>query len=120
MDWGWPLATGTMALLQTRSAPVDGKELLPASRFEYLEGKATLVVLGTLTLATEVEPKVLAARLDKVHNLGKIHCTPEQMGALQARLGLRQGELVDATTKPEPPAEEEGVIRIDNAGHLKL
>jgi hypothetical protein len=46
---------------------------------------------------------VLAAQLAKVHNFGEIRCTPEQMAAIQARLGLNEGELVDSTQ----PKEEE-------------
>lgn len=94
---------------------VDGEETLRPERFDYLEGKATLVVEGTLTVAAQVEPAVLAQRLEKVHNFGEIVCTPAQMAALQARLGSREGEFVDSTAVPEA---DENVI--SNAAYLKL
>lgn len=95
---------------------VEGEELLVSSRFEYLEGKATLVVLGVLTIDPEVEPKTLAERLPKVHNKGVIKCTKAQMGAIQARLGLNKGVL-ESSEKEEEEDEEGG---IGNVGHLKL
>ncbi len=94
----------------------DEAELL-LSRFDYLEGKATLVVRDHLTLAADIEPQVLADRLHKIHNLDTIACTPAQMGAVQARLGLNEGELVDSTTEEKEEEEEEG---IGNVGHLAL
>ncbi|MCC7262257.1 MAG: hypothetical protein IT369_07025 [Candidatus Latescibacteria bacterium] len=94
---------------------VEDVTQLPASRFEYLEGKATLVVLGVLTIDPEVEPKTLAERLAKVHNKGVIKCTKAQLGAIQARLGLNKGVLESSDKKEE---EEEGGI--GNVGQLKL
>jgi len=108
-------------MLQTRAVfyegelwVVDGETDLPASRFDYLEGKATLVVLGELTIDPEVDPQVLAHRLAKVHNLGVVRCTPEQMGAIQARLGLSDGDLEDSTQAEAP----EGGM--GNVGYLAL
>jgi hypothetical protein len=101
---------------------VDDKHELKASRFDYLEGKATLVVSGEMTLDPEIAPKMLADRLAKVHNLGLIRCTPEQMAAIDARLGMRDGELQDSTPpeKPEPDEEADGETKIGNANYLAL
>jgi hypothetical protein len=96
---------------------VEGQEALSPSRFEYLEGKATLVVTGMLTVDPGVEPKVLADRLVKVHNLGFITCTSEQRGAIQARLGLKDGLLELGEDKEEA---EDGVRRMGNVNHLVL
>lgn len=96
---------------------VEGAEELVASRFEYLEGKATLVVLGELKIDPEIEAKVLAEKLAKVHNKGEISCTRAQMGAIQARLGLNKGELRDSAQETEEEEPKEG---IGNVGHLKL
>jgi hypothetical protein len=96
---------------------VDGAEELSASRFEYLTGKATLVVTGALTLDSDLEPKVLADRLAKVHNQGVIKCTPEQRGAIQARLGLNEGLLGAVGEEGEA---EEGIRRLANVNHLVL
>ncbi len=99
----------------------DSSELV-ASQFEYLEDKATLVVLGELKIAIDIDPKVLASRLAKVHNLGAIWCTPDQKAALQARLGLREGALLDSTKKeePEPEEKDEEMGGIGNVNYLAL
>jgi hypothetical protein len=109
-------------LMQTRSVfyeaelwlVEDESELVP-SRFDYLEGRATLVVTGELAISPDVEPRVLAERLAKVHNLGEIYCTHEQMGAIQIRLGLSEGELLESTLNFD--TEEGG---IGNVGYLTL
>jgi hypothetical protein len=96
---------------------VDGSEQLSASRFEYLDGKATLVVTGALALDEDVEPGVLANRLVKVHNMGAIKCTPEQRGAIQARLGMNEGEIGAGEAEEAP---EEGARYLGNVNHLVL
>jgi hypothetical protein len=96
---------------------VEGEEHLSASRFEYLDGKATLVVTGALTIDPDVEPKVLADRLAKVHNQGAIKCAPAQKGAIQARLGLNEGEIKAAREEGEL---EEGARQVGNVNHLVL
>ncbi|MFA6108039.1 MAG: hypothetical protein WDA75_04640 [Candidatus Latescibacterota bacterium] len=111
-------------LLQTKAVFYEGElwlidestTLVPA-RFDYLEGKATLVVRDRLEITPDLEPRVLADRLDKVHNLDCIRCTPAQMAALQARLGLNQGEFQDSTRPDEEDEEESG---IGNVGVLRL
>ncbi len=94
---------------------VDGADELSASRFEYLTGKATLVVTGVLAIDPDLDPKVLADRLAKVHNQGVINCTREQRGALQARLGLSEGVL-----EVEEEEEEDGTRLLGNVNHLEL
>jgi hypothetical protein len=96
---------------------IDEPTTLVAARFDYLEGKATLVVRDQLGIAPDLEPKVLADRLDKVHNLDCIRCTPAQMAALQARLGLNQGDFEDST---RPAEADEDVPGIGNVGVLRL
>jgi hypothetical protein len=93
---------------------VDGETRLSQSRFDYLEGKAVLVVTGELSLDPALDPKVLASRLSAVHNSGQIRGTLEQIAAIQARLGLSEGELIDTGAETEP--EEQ----IGNIGHLVL
>ncbi len=95
---------------------INGEEHLVASRFEYLEGKATLVVNGELTIDTEVEPKMLAERLVSVHNFGEIVCSTAQRGALDARMGLNEGEIQDSAAIEEPWGEN----TIGNVNHLVL
>lgn len=99
---------------------VEDERTLLSSRFEYLEGRATLIVLGELTIAPDVDPKVLGERLARVHNLGTIHCTPEQMGAIQARLGLSEGKLIDSTTETADEDMEKEEMMLGNVGYLKL
>ena len=92
----------------------DEEHTLRASRFEYSEGKVTALVTGELEIESDVEPSVLADRFHVVHNLGEIRCTPEQMGAIEARLGIHEGGLEDSTPKEEEPLD------IGNANVLAL
>ena len=115
-------------LLQTKAVFYEGelwhiedKDELLASRFEWLEGKATLLVRGDLRIAADIDPRVLADRLHKVHNLDRIVSTPEQMGALQARMGMNEGQLkARAGGKPSggKPAGEKPDS--GNVGYLRL
>lgn len=101
----------------------DKAELLP-SRFEWLDGKATLLVRGDLRIAADIDPQVLADRLHRVHNLGRVVCTPEQIGALQARLGLDEGQLKARDPADRGKGGSEGgkgeKDGIHNVGYLRL
>jgi len=93
----------------------DGDHTLRPSRFDYLEGKATIFVTGDLTVDPDVPPSVIADRVHRVHNLGNVSCTPDQMAAIEARLGIQEGDLVDSTA-----GEEEEHFDIGNANVLEL
>jgi hypothetical protein len=97
---------------------VDDERTLRATFLETVEEKITLFVTGELTIDPAVDYKLLADRLTKVHNFGEIRCTPDQMGVIQARLGLSEGALEDSTQK-EAPAEPSGE-GIGNANYLTL
>lgn len=75
---------------------VDGERTLQAFSLENLAGQATLVVYGELTVDPEIDPNRLVEGLDKVHNLGEIRGTPEQLQVVRGLLGLADGELVDS------------------------
>ncbi len=89
---------------------------LAASRFEYLEGKAALLVTGVLEISPDIAPAVLADRLSVVHNTGVISCSPEQLGALQARLGISTGVLASSPVDSDAPKNRSSA----NAGYLAL
>ncbi len=91
---------------------VEDEENLQTSNFEHLEGKATLVVFGHMTVDPEIAPAVLAERLSKVHNLGHIECTPAQMGAIKSRLGLQSGMLQDSIRKQPLPEDGESNFNV--------
>ena len=99
---------------------VEDERTLLSSRFDHLKGEATLVVLGEVTIASDVAPNVLGERLVRVHNLGTIRCTPEQMGVLQARLGVSEGKLEDSTTETAGEDMEKEEMMMGNVGYLKL
>lgn len=112
-------------LLKTRAVFYEGKlwmiedeETLPASFLDALDSKLTLVVTGVLKIDPAIEPKALAERLAKVHNLGVIQCTPAQMGVVQLRLGLKEGVISDINAREEPAQEED--LGIGNANYLVL
>ena len=100
---------------------IDDSRQLKAARLNATKGKATLVVTGELSLDPAITPAQLADHLLKVHNLGRIACTPEQMGVIESLLGMREGELADSTEVPEKeeePAETQKFI--GNINKLEL
>lgn len=92
----------------------DETELVP-SRFDFLEGRATCIVSGELHISPDVEPGVLAEKFAAVHNFGEIFCTPEQRGAIEARIETNEGEILDSLEGDE--VAEEGM---GNVAYLKL
>ena len=74
---------------------VEDEMEIVSSRLEYLDGQATLIVYGEVTVDPDVDPSALLDKLAGVHNLGEIVCSRDQMGALQNRLGISDGEFKD-------------------------
>jgi len=72
---------------------VDSDRQLLAEQFDYIDGRMTMVVRGELKIASDVSPQSILDRIAKIHNLGDIDCQPEHMPAIEARLGLREGEV---------------------------
>ena len=81
---------------------VDDDLELVLTRFDFMDGIATVVVTGDLYIDPDIEPQVLADKLTKIHNLGVIHCTKAQMGAIQARMGLNEGAIIDSANRITP------------------
>jgi hypothetical protein len=73
---------------------IDDIRELPLFGLQALEGKATLVVFGELSIDPAIAPQLLTDKLFKVHNLGLIVCGAEQKVALNSLLGLRLGEMI--------------------------
>ena len=96
----------------------EGSTELTTERFAYLDGVATLLVEGVVTIHEAVDPALLIERLAKVHNSGTIRCTPRQMGALQARMDRNEGALVDSTAVMDRHPHRPG--RIGNIEFLAL
>ena len=92
---------------------VEDDETLTAARFDHLEGTATLFVSGDLNLDPGLSPDLIAKRLSKIHNRGTIRCTSDQRGAVQAKLGLQDGSVVDVDA-------DEPEYWIKNANYLSL
>jgi hypothetical protein len=103
---------------------VDGEATLSTARLGYLEGKTTLVVTGKLEIEPDIPPKTLVDRLVKVHNLGRIVGSAEQVAALEFRLGINEGGLkaVSPEKASEEPEQDEPQDRyvISNIVNLKL
>ena len=100
---------------------------LQPSRFDFLEGTATLYNTGVVTIAEDVDAQVLYDHLAGVYNWGVIDCNPDQKGAIEARMVVNEG-VVDVTEAlgldhGEPKVQEEGSeidTRHINAGNYKL
>ena len=98
---------------------VDDSRHLTTSRLNRVTGKVTLVVTGELVIEPDVTPAMLADKVTKVHNLGSIVCTPEQMGVIESRLGLHEGQLRDSTLA-EHDEKETDENTIGNMNILEL
>lgn len=100
---------------------------LEPSRFDFLEGTATLYNTGVVTIAEDVDAQVLYDHLAGVYNWGVIGCNQHQKGAVEARMVVNEG-VVDVTEalgldhgKPEAQeVEAENDARQINAGYYKL
>jgi len=105
---------------------VDGEATLSTARLGYLdpEGKTTLIVTGNLEIEPDIPPKTLVDRLCKVHNLGRIVGSAEQVAALEFRLGISEGDLkaISPEKASEEPEQDEPQDRyeISNIVNLKL
>ena len=120
--------------LKTRVVYYDGAlwvvhttVMLQKSRFDFLEGTATLYNTGVVAIAEDVEAQLLHDHLAGVYNWGVISCNPDQKGAVEARMVVNEG-VVDVTVLEEadsgqPDTQDEGTIgetRQINAGYYKL
>lgn len=100
---------------------------LQKSRFDFLEGTATLYNTGVVTIAGDVDAQLLYDHLAGVYNWGVISCNPDQKGAVEARMAVNEG-VVDVTAVEEvyngaPETQEEESNddpRHINAGYYKL
>jgi hypothetical protein len=88
-------------------------------RFDNLNGTATLVVTGELTIDPAILPAVISAAISKIHNFGQINCSAEQRAAIETRLITREGEI-KVKSKDETPAEEARPDFIGNINMLTL
>lgn len=101
---------------------VENEMILRPARFAYLQGSASLCVIGSVEIAADVDPQILFERLAGVYNWGEISCRPEQMDAIEAKMVVNEGELADSTPKEEDNQEEDkedGTYKI-NVGNFKL
>jgi hypothetical protein len=98
---------------------VDDSRKIKPVHLSAKSGKVTWVVMGDLVIDEDVTPKLLEEKLEKVHNLGVIKCSEEQMPVIESKLGLKNGVL---TTSDELEDQEEVVDGhyISNANFLTL
>jgi hypothetical protein len=82
----------------------DDRQLL-AEQFEYIDGLMTIVNRANLTIGGDVSAQMLLDHVAKIHNLGDIECRPEHISAVEARLGIRDGNI-QQEKQAEQPADE--------------
>jgi hypothetical protein len=70
----------------------DDRQLLPY-QFDYINGPITMVIRGELTITADVTAQAILDRVAKIHNMGEISCQPEHIAAIEARLGIREGDV---------------------------
>ena len=77
---------------------VESNLTLRNSRFEFLDGTATLYNSGNVTIDEDVDAQVLYDSLARVYNWGTISCLPDQMSAIEPRTVVEEGLLLDVTS----------------------
>jgi hypothetical protein len=80
---------------------IDDIRELPIFGLQALEGRATLIVFGELTIAAAIDPQLLSEKLYKVHNMGAIICTADQKPVLKSLLGFHSGEIYEYSEMDE-------------------
>jgi hypothetical protein len=96
---------------------VDDDRQLFSDQFDYIDGPMTIVNRGELRISSDVAPKSILDRVAKIHNMGEIECQPEHVPAIEARLGIRDGDIVtpsrdDAKDDDEGPTLGNGNIMV--------
>jgi len=94
---------------------VDNERQLLPEQFDYVEGRMTIVNRGDIEVVEDVSAQMLMEKVDKIHNLGDIVCGPDQISAIEARLGIRDGDIRlrkpdTQETKPQPTVGNANVL----------
>jgi len=95
----------------------DDRQLLP-DQFEYIDGPMTMVIRGELKIAADVAPQSILDRVAKIHNMGEIRCQREHVPAIEARLGIREGDV--ETPKADEVEEDTDGPSIGNGNIIVL
>lgn len=89
---------------------IDDDRTLDVETLKSTKGKATLVVLGQLSIDPKVEPAMFSKVVDRIHLLGNLRCSRELMPTVREKLGTRDGNIEDIAHKHNEiePDDEEG------------
>ena len=94
----------------------DDRQLLP-DQFDYIDGPMTMVIRGDLRISADVSSQSILDRVAKIHNMGEIECQPEHVPAIEARLGIREGEV---TTPKTDDTEEDADGPVIGNGNIMV
>ncbi len=95
---------------------VEDEYELDSSELEFSEGKVTIMVMGELTIGTDVAPELLLEKVEFIDNFGEITADPRQIGAIKNKLRTNKGEIIN-NKKVENTDDD---VLLSNAGYLKL
>jgi hypothetical protein len=93
---------------------VDGDYELTDAELEFLDGKLTFIVTGSLTIEADISPERLLEKVESIDNFGEITGGARQLGAIKNRLRASKGELIN---RDKVTSENESD---SNIGYLKL
>ncbi len=96
---------------------VDNERQLLPEQFDYVEGNMTIINRGDIEVVEAVSAQMLMEKVAKIHNLGHIVYGPDQISAIEARLGVRDGDI--KVRKPDEP-EDKSQPTLGNANVLVL
>ena len=99
---------------------VENEETFSAARLQAMKEPVTLVVSGELSIQADVPLELLDQLVIKVHNFGQIHGSAAQIGLLQGRVGMQEGEMTETSPQSEESKEENEPGVIGNVNYLAL
>ena len=86
---------------------IDNSRTLQNASLEAVKGKITLVNMGELKLAKDLNLALFTKVVDRVHNLGNILCPTELWPSLKSKLGISEGSISEPVNPSEDIHEEE-------------
>lgn len=72
---------------------VNGVHVLSEAELRYSEAPITYVVRGVLEIDSNVDPKMILEKVEKVDLYGVIQGNPEVCGVMQSKLGVKSGYI---------------------------
>lgn len=97
---------------------VENETTITQQQFNEIEDKVSIIVEGVLTFDDQISVETLKSKLARIDVMGIVRCTPDQIGVVETKPGVREG-LIQDSTKPVEDTDEDG-NQIGNVNMLTL